>query len=193
MNRVRQWKRMVGGLAAALVLLPVPAMAALSFSGTTWTVVSNTQTGGPTPPAATFADSTNNAKQEDDLFVNMGNYTGSNNNANSIIELTRGITLSSSNQLLEFEQQFTTQVQQAGINAAVKVLNSNGQVVQTPLSFDVNSSGSKTVTYNVSQANFNNLLAAGNYTLDVKIIYATNNKVGMWKNISKHHFEFLGE
>ena len=111
---------MAGGLAAALLLLPAPAMAALTFNGATWTVVSNTQSGGPTPPAAMFTDATNNPKQEDDLYVNMGAYSGSTKTANSSIELTRGVNLSTSNQFLEFEQQFTSQFTQAGVTPRLR-------------------------------------------------------------------------
>ena len=193
MNRFGQWKRAVGGLAAALVLLPVPAMAALTFNGATWTVLSNTQSGGPKPPAATFTDTTNNAKQQDDLFVNMGNYNGSTATAASSIELTRGITLSSSNQLLEFEQDFMTQLKQAGVSVTVSVKNSSGQVVQTPLTYSASTSSTSFVKYSVSQSNFNNLLKSGAYTLDVKVTYNTNNKIGAWQSISPaNHFEFKG-
>ncbi len=160
-----------GGVAAALVLLPVPAMAALTFTGTTWTVASDTQSGGPTPPAATFTDVTNNPKQEDDLYVNMGNYTGSTKTATSSIELTRGITLSSSNQLLEFEQNFMTELKQAGLSVTVSVKNSSGQVVQTPLTYSTSTSSTSFVKYTVSQANINNLLKSGAYTLDVTVAF----------------------
>ena len=189
MNLMRQWKRMVGGLAAALVLLPVPAMAALTFNGS-WAVSSDTQSGVPTPPQATFSDSTSNATQTDNLTVNMGQYSGKS--ASSTIELTRGVTLSSSNQLLEFEQSFSNVLlTNAGVSLSVSVKNSSGTVVQTPLTYNYSTTGSTKLS--VFQSNFNNLLKSGAYTLDVKLTYVTNNKIaGGWNAISAHHFEFVG-
>jgi hypothetical protein len=193
MNRIKRWQRTVGGLAAALLLIPVPAMAGLSFSGTQWTAVSNSQSGGPTPPMATFTDTLNSANQEDDLFVNMGNYSGATATAKSSIELQRGINLSTSKQLVEFEQEFSAQFEQAGMSLSVAVLDSHGKNVQTPLSFSFSTNSSSFTPVTVKEANINNELKAGNYTLDVKVSYNTNNKIGAWKSISPfHHFEFEG-
>src|SRR5215831_2905633 len=49
------WKRLAAGLAAALLLTPVPAMA-LTF--TTGWVASYSQAGGPTPPTPVYTDAT---------------------------------------------------------------------------------------------------------------------------------------
>jgi hypothetical protein len=35
-------------------------------------------------------------------------------------------------------------------------------------------------------------LKKGNYTLAVAVAYFTNNKIGAWKEKSKHHFEIEG-
>jgi hypothetical protein len=190
MNWIRRWQRVVGGLAAALLLVPVPAMAALTFNGS-WSVVQNTQSGGPTPPAAGFTDTTNNAKQQDDLSIDIGNYQGVTATASSTIELTRSITLSSSNQLLEFEQDFKNQLKQAGVSVTVTV-KQGSTVVQTPLNFSASTRSSSFVSFSVNQSNINNRLASGNYTLDVKVSYNTNNKLGGWKAASAHHLDFEG-
>ena len=44
----------------------------------------------------------------------------------------------------------------------------------------------------MSQQYFTNTIKSGAYTLDVTVAYNTNNKIGSWKTISQHHFEFQG-
>jgi hypothetical protein len=183
-----QWKRFVAGLLAALVLLPVPAMAAITFNGT-WTPVIST-VGGPTPPTPLWSDATNNPGQVDDLTVNMGTYQGSTQQATSKIELTRPINLSTDNQTIEYLNQFTSQFTKAGVNVEVWVKNSSGQVVLNPIV--VSHNFSNTTTLQETDMTFANTLKKGNYTLEVQVIYNTNNKVGGWKTISPHKFEFKG-
>ena len=60
-------RRVIGALAAVVLLVPVPTMA-LTFTGS-WQSAAQTS-GRPTPTAATFTDSTNGST--DDLFVDMG-------------------------------------------------------------------------------------------------------------------------
>jgi hypothetical protein len=183
------WKRLLGALLAALALLPVPAaMATLTFSGS-WTPIIST-VGGPTPPTPTFSDITNNAQQVDDLTVNMGTYQGSTALATSSIELTRPITLSTSNQSIRFTQQFISQFTQAGESVTVKVKNSSGATVLTPITS--NRSFNATTTLQESDLTLTNVLAKGTYTLDVKVVYNTTNKLGGWKTKSPHQFEFKG-
>ena len=189
MNLAKHWKRAIGGLIAAVLLLPVPAMAALTFNGS-W-VATYAQSGGPTTAKPTFTDYTDNAHQEDQLLLNNPNYQGSTAPATSTIELTRGFTLSTSNQKLEFEDAFVELLNHAGGSVSVAVKNSSGATVLTPLNSVFSTTGSKLV----AQFNevFKNTLAKGNYTLDIKITYNTNNKVGSWKSISpNHYFEFQG-
>jgi hypothetical protein len=132
------------------------------------------------------------AHQQDDLFVNKGNYQGATATAVSTIELTRGITLSTANQFLEFVDQFTAQLKQAGLSATVAVKDSGGRTVLTPLSYSTSTNSTTFQQFQVFQAEFNNLLKSGNYTLDVKVTYNTNNKIGGWKTVSQHHFTFAG-
>jgi hypothetical protein len=185
---LRRWKQLIAGLTAALVLLPVPAMAAITFNGTWMPVISTV--GGPTPPTPTWSDSTNNPGQVDNLTVNMGTYQGSTQMATSKIELTRSFSLSTDNQTLEFAQQFTSQFTKAGFDVEVHVKNSSGQNVFNPIVSSHNLSG--TTTWQETDATFANIFKKGNYSLDVNVIYNTNNKLGGWKTISPHRFTFKG-
>src|SRR5262245_33629274 len=181
-----RWKQVVAGLLAALLLLPVPAMAAITFNGT-WTPVIFTM-GGPTPPTPLWHDDTTG--QVDNLTVNMGTYQGSTESATSKIELTRPFSLSTDNQTIEYMNQYTSQFPKAGLNVQVFVKNSNGQVVLNPIS--VNRSFTGTTTVQETDVTFANTLTKGDYLLDVRVVYNTNNKIGGWKTISPHQFTFQG-
>jgi hypothetical protein len=184
-----RWKQLIGGVVAALMLLPVPAMA-LTFLGSWHATISGS--GGPTPPPATFSDVTNNPGQVDDLTVNMGNYQGSTATATSSIELTRQFTVPSPSQKLSFQEQFTSQFTQAGASVSVAVKDAAGKnTLFTPLFFSIQSTIKQPVTVQVFQL-ATRTVSSGTYTFDVKVVYNTNNKIGGWKTISPHAFEFKG-
>jgi flagellar hook assembly protein FlgD len=183
----RGLKRAIVGLLTLLVLIPAPAMA-LTFTGN-W-VATTSVSGGPTPPTPTFNDFTNNPSQVDDLIVNSGTYQGATQVASSTIELRRGISLSKT-QTVEFEDQFVSQFKQAGTTVSVSVLSSSGQTVLTPISLSAQFTGPSTWELAYSAATTAKL-KSGTYTLDVKVTYNTNNKIGGWKTISPNHFEFTG-
>jgi hypothetical protein len=184
-----RWKQLIGGAVAALMLLPVPAMA-LTFIDA-WAPVISTS-GGPKPAPPTFSDVTNNAKQLDDLTVNMGNYQGSTATAQSSIELTRHVSVPDGSQNVSFQEQFTSQFTQAGASVTVAVKDASGHnVLFTPLSFSFQSTLTQPVTVQVFQL-ATRKVNGGTYTFDVKVAYNTNNKIGGWKTISPHAFEFKG-
>lgn len=183
---LRSPARLLAGLAAALLLLPIPAMA-LTFNGS-WqsaTAVS----GGPTPPTPTFTDSTNGP--DDNLTVDMGSYQGQTKTAYSTIGLARTINVPSAGEAIKFAEQFSTDFQQGQVALAVAVFDSKGNLVAAPITFS--KSVAATTFTNVSDSqtatkSFN----GGNYILTVGVAYDTTNKIGGWKTKSKHHFEFTG-
>src|SRR5262245_23253787 len=181
-----RWKQVVAGLLAALLLLPVPAMAAITFNGT-WTPVIST-VGGPTPPTPMWHDDTTG--QVDNLTVDMGTYQGATQPATSKIELTRSFNLSTDNQTIQYAQQFTSQFTKAGFDVEVHVKNSSGQTLFDPIVSMHSFSGP--TTWTETDTTLNNTLKKGNYSLDVLVKYNTNNKIGGWQTISPHHFVFQG-
>jgi hypothetical protein len=187
-----RWKPVLGGVIAALLLLPVPALA-LTFTGH-WKAAIQ-RSGIPLPPKPKVADVTNNAAQKDTLTVNMGNYTGRKGKAVSSIILTRGFTISAASQTIQLNETFATELVQAGAQVVVAVRNANGRVVATPFVFRTNFPrtpflgfvpvGGKAPTNTFT-------LKKGRYTFDVRIKYRTDNKHGRWKTKSPHKFEFIG-
>ena len=164
---------------------------ALTFTSS-WSAALS-QSGGPTPPAPTYADFTDNARQVDDLFVNMGNYQGASAKANSTIELTRGISIAAPGQTVEFEHALLAGFQEAGANITAGVKDSAGRTVVTPIQLNLNNPSNNLQFFLAFEENFARL-KSGNYTLDVQVQYFTNNKMGAWKSISAFHaFEFEGE
>ena len=164
---------------------------ALTFTSS-W-VAAVSLSGGPTPPTPTFTDSTNAAKQEDNLYVEMGNYQGATKVASSTIDLTRNINISASSQGVEFEHDLLAEFKQAGAAVTVSVRDSAGRTVVTPIQFNRQNQSADPTYFATFQQEFANV-KKGDYTLDVKARYFTNNKVGGWKSISGfHHFEFEGE
>ena len=181
----RGW-RVLGGLVAAALLMPLPAMA-LTFTSA-WQS-STAVFGGPTPTAATFTDTTNGG--DDNLFVDMGSYQGKTKTAASAIGLARSINVPSAGEAIDFAQQFASQFKEAGVNLAVAVFDSKGNLVAAPITFSQSNSSTTFTTISANQS-VTRTLKGGNYTLAVGIVYNTNNKIGGWKAISKHHFEIDG-
>ena len=125
---LRNGKRMAGGLLAVALLTPLPALA-LTFSHA-WQATLTF--GGPTPPTPVVNDQVTTVapnQQEDNLFVNLGNYQGATQTTISAVVLARTITVSSPSEAIDFAQQFSDQFKQAGVNVAVAVFNSKGQLV----------------------------------------------------------------
>jgi hypothetical protein len=188
-GRLSRWTRVIGGLAALLLLAPLPAMAALTFNGA-WSAGFH-QTGNPTASAPSYSDSTNNASQQDDLFVDMGSNVGGTGEDSWTIDLTRSVAVSGGDQVVEFAQSFASQFKHGGVDVSVSVKNSKGKTVLTPLSFSASNRSNSFVQYSPDQARSISL-ASGDYTLEVEVSYRAHNKIGAWKTTSKHHFEFLG-
>ena len=180
------FKRVLPALFSAALLLPVPALA-LTFTSPwqTATAVS----GGPTPTPATFTDATNGG--DDNLFVDMGNYQGQTKTAVSAIGLARSITVPSAGEAIDFAHQFAASFKQAGVNVAVAVFDNHGNLVAAPITFSQSTNSTTFTTISANQL-VNQTIKGGNYILTVGILYNTNNKIGGWKKISKHHFEIDG-
>jgi hypothetical protein len=178
--------RLAGSLLAAALLMPLPAMA-LTFTSN-WQGVTAVS-GQPTQTAATFTDSTDNSKQEDDLFVNLGNYQGATKTAVSAIALARNITVSGPSEAIDFAHQFASQFKQAGVNVAVAIFDNQGHLVAVPITFSQSTNSTNFATISANQS-ATQTIKGGNYVLSVGIAYNTNNKIGGWKTISQHHFEF---
>ncbi len=182
----RRGGRVLGGLAAVVLLMPLPVLA-LTFTSP-WqaaTVVS----GAPTPTPATFSDTTSGG--DDDLFVNMGNYQGQTKTAISAIGLAWTITVPSAGEAIDFAEQFASSFKEAGVALTVAVFDSKGNLVAAPLTFGQSTNSTTFTTISANQ-NVIRTLKGGNYILTVGILYVTNNKIGGWKTISKHHFEIDG-
>jgi hypothetical protein len=180
------WRRVVGALAACLVLLPVPAMA-LTFTGS-W-VASYSQSGGPTPPTPTFTDNLSADQNQDVLTVNMGTYQGATAPATSTIQLARPFSVSARSQTVEFDHAFTTLFNQGGATVTVAVQDALGQTLVTPINFSQSTTG--TAFLSDDETVFNRL-RAGNYTLAVTVTYQTSNKIGGYQSRSVHTFDFEG-
>jgi hypothetical protein len=183
-----RWKQLLGGLIAALLLFPVPALA-LTFSGSWKPVIQ--RTGRPRPPRPTFTDVTNNPGQRDELTVNLGNYQGSKTKATSSIELTRRFSISAAQEQLDFKGQFVDQFAQAGEKVIVSVKDAHGNTVLRALSFKEKVKSSKFTTVE-EELDRMIRLKKGHYVLDVKVIFETDRKTGGWKTISPHQFDFIG-
>ncbi len=177
---------MCGGLAAAVLLLPLPALA-LTFNNA-WTPTFVT-TGGPTPAKATYTDSTSGG--DDNVDVSLGNYNGVTSPAVSSITLARSITVPNAGEAVDFLQQFAASFTFGGATATVALANSQGKIVATPLSFTSTNTGSGSSTVSTSQ-NVKETIAGGTYTLTVKVVFSTNNKIGAWKQISQYNFNIDG-
>ena len=183
------WRRILGGAVAALVLLPVPAMAMLSFSSP-WTG-SPSVSGTPTPPVPTVSDSTSG--QDDSLIINMGTYQGTT--ANSSITLTRQFQITGvSSQQVEFNHSAIDQFMQAGETLSLKVEDASGHVLFTPVTFAYTNPSSSLATVQDSEL-YKTILSKGTYTLVLNVAYKTNNKFsGSWggKKKSAHRFVIEG-
>ena len=191
---LRRMRGVAGGLVAALLLMPLPAMA-ITFLGS-WSPTF-TQTGGPTPPTPTIvSDSVTNAGQDDQLLVNMDQYQGSTAKASSQIVLTRQIQITSSSQTVEFDHTYDALFSFAGYTTTVQVKDLQGHVVITPINVS-KSNTSGTFKELQDNANVRQSLANGTYNLVVTITNTTNNKVGGWKfnpgHKSEHEFDFQGQ
>ena len=185
--------RLLAALPALLLLLPVPALA-LTFTGS-WNAVF-TPSGAPTPPAPTFTDATNNAKQSDVLSIDLGNYQNNTGPASSTYELTRGVSVTAPGQSVLFGDFFVAGFQNAGTSETVSVKNASGQTVVQPVQINLNNTSNSLEYFAAFQANLAKL-QKGDYTLDVRVKYFTNNKVGGvggWRSISNYHqFGFQGQ
>src|SRR6516225_2393984 len=93
---LKRWRQLIACLVAALMLIPVPAMALTFTSG--WQSVISTS-GGPTPPTPSVTDSTVGA--DDNMFVNYGTYQGSTAKAQSQITLDRNISVPSAGEAIK--------------------------------------------------------------------------------------------
>jgi hypothetical protein len=183
---LKSWRRLIVCLVAALMLIPAPAMA-LTFTSAWQSAISTT--GGPTPPTPIVSDSTNGG--DDNLFVNMGNYQGSTQKGLSSITLDRNISVPSAGEAISIASAFATQLADAALHLSVRVLDGSGNQVAAPITFNGTVSGTTFSTISANQKN-TQTYNGGNFVLEVKINYETTNKIGGWKNISVHHFEFLG-
>jgi hypothetical protein len=195
LGRLVPGRRFLGGAAAALLLMPMPAMA-LTFLGS-WTP-SISVSGGPTPPTPTFTDSvTNNGgKAEDVLNVFMGDYQGQTATANSSITLTRQFDITNPAQVLQFQHNATTMLSQAGENVTLQVKNGAGQVLFTPVNFAFSTNSTTFVSVQDSELYRTALSmnpATQHYMLVANVTFNTNNKVGGWKTKSAAHvFDIQG-
>jgi hypothetical protein len=187
-------RRVVGGLVAALLLMPVPALA-ITYLGS-WSAMT-TVSGGPKPPTpAIISDAITNGGQNDQLLVNVGQYQGSTATASSQIVLTRQIQITSNSQGIEFDHTYDALFSYGGYTTRVEVDNSKGQAVITPINVSPSNSSA---AFKELQDNLNvkQSLAKGTYTLKITIINTTNNKVGGWKfnpgHKSFHEFDFQGQ
>jgi hypothetical protein len=185
--RTSRWRRVVPGLAVALLLMPTPALA-LTFL-TPWSTTF-TQTGGPTPPTPIVNDSVNG--QDDHLTVDMGNYTGSTAVATSTVQLTRQIQVTSASQAIQYAHAAGNTFQQAGETVTVVLKNASGSTtLSTPISVSFTNNSTIPVTFSDSET-VRNTLNNGTYTLVVTVTHKTNNKLGSWKKKSQHVFDFAG-
>jgi hypothetical protein len=188
--RLKGCGRVLGGLTAAILLLPMPAMA-ISYI-TSWQATYN-QSGSPLPPKATFNDG-GIVGQNDTLFVDPGEYTNGTTPASSSITLTRQVSLSA-NQTIEFDHSFSGLFAQGGYSATVVVEDLMGHPVVTPFSVNKNTTSSSFIELQDS-LNVRNRLNNGNYLLVVTVTDVTNNKLGGWKKNNKsqeHEFDFQGQ
>jgi hypothetical protein len=189
-------RRVVGGLVAALLLMPLPAMA-ITYLGS-WTVASSSATGGPTPPTFTIAgDNVTNAGQNDQLLVSIPDYQGSTANATSTITLTRPVSISQpGGQTVEFDHSFTGLFSQAGYSVTVALDDSSGHVVLTPISVNKSTTSTQFAQLQDSVKALERKIPNGSYTLVVTLTDTTSNKIGGWKryqSISAHEFDFQGQ
>jgi hypothetical protein len=201
-------RRLLGGLLAALLLVPMPVLASVTFSGS-WSPTFSTS-GSPTPPTPTFSDSTTSNGshgQQDVLDVGMGTYNGNpaskpSQESFETITLTRQINWSPSgpenlNGVWTLDEFLNSAAQGAD---QVNVLNSKGNVV-THLIGNQMYMGSGSTPSEVKMSDHEFLppsqLPAGTYTLQVTVQLHTlvNNKLGgQWKSKSKsHEFDFYAQ
>jgi hypothetical protein len=185
-------RRVLGGLVAAVLLLPMPAMA-ITFLGVWMPVSPPSVSGTPAPPTPTFMDVPTGDPQKDTLDVIMGDYQGSGVDlASSSISLTRQFQITSGAQVLQFDHNALAQFAQAGENVTLQVKNSSGALLFTPVSFAYSNGSSSFVSVPDSET-YRTALANGTYTLVATVRFNTNNKLGGWKTMSSPHvFDIQG-
>lgn len=201
-------RRPLSGLLAALLLLPMPVLAGVTFSGN-WSA-GYFISGSPTPPTPTYSDSvTSNGThgQQDVLDVGMGTYNGSpaadkTQQAFETITLNHTFVWSPSaseklNSIWTLDEFLNSAAQ--GIDQ-VTVLDSKGNVVTNlmgPQQYQGTGNTPTETKMSVSESLPKSQLPAGTYTLQVTVRFQTlvNNKLGgAWKSKSKsHEFDFFAQ
>jgi hypothetical protein len=199
-------------LLSALVILPVPVLAAVTFTGSwTPTYFSSASNGNATPPTPTFGDALSGNGthgQTDVLSVDMGTYSETNPSSDATkqsfetITLSRPITWSPSkdehlNANWTLDAFLNSKAQ--GIDQ-VTVLTTSGTVVRNLLDPQKYNGGGNTPS-EINKGHNQSLspgdLPSGNYILQVTVRYQTleDNKIGgQWKAKSGSHlFDFFAK
>ena len=205
---LRGSRRMLGGVVAALLVVPMPVLAGVTFSGN-WSATTS-MSGSPTPPTPTYSDSvTANGShgQQDVLDVSMGTYNGNpaaktNQEAFETITLQHTFVWSPS----AYEKLNGVWTLDDFLNSAaqgterIAVLDSNGHVVGNLMGTQMYQGSGSTPTevkMSVSESLTKSQLPAGTYTVQVSVQFQTlvNNKLGgAWKSKSKsHEFDFFAQ
>jgi len=176
------WKKVVGGLAAVALLLPMPALA-LTFLGS-WQVTQNQQGGAPRATVSSHDTSSGGV-----LNLNLGSFshTGA---ASSTVTAARNFTVSSPQEAVTIANNFQTILKNAGLNVTVTVRRTSGgsdkfgfpKFSQTAFSrprfVDVTSTKTRTLT-------------AANYRVTVTV-QNTKDRNGSWTTVSPYQFSFNG-
>jgi hypothetical protein len=204
-----------GGVAllSALVILPVPVLASVTFSPSGWTAGFFITGSGvnPTPPTPTFSDSVTangSHRQIDNLTVDMGTYNQVNpqsdptKQAFETITLNRNFTWSPSSS----EKLWGSWMLDAFLNneaqgiEQVTILTTGGVVVANLIGAQ-RYTGTVSTPTEITHSDLENLtkmqLPGGTYTMQVTVRYQTlaNNKVaGQWLTKSgSHAFQFYAQ
>jgi hypothetical protein len=200
-----------GGVAllSALVILPVPVLAGVTFNGS-WTAgyFLSATNGNATPPTPTYSDDTSSHPGHDILSVDMGTYTETNPSTDptkqsfATITLDRSITWSPTGSQSLFSQwnldAFLNSKAQ-GIEQ-ITVLKPD-RTVFTNLMGTQKYTGTSSTPTEVIRSDLEHLtqsqLPAGSYILEVTVRYQTlpDNRIGgQWRTKSQSHkFDFYAQ
>ncbi len=170
-----RWRKVVGGVAALALFVPVPALA-LTFLGS-WNITQN-QTGGAPPATVTSQDTSTGGI----LSIDLGSFshTGA---ASSTVTARRNFRVASAGEAVTVARNLETILKNASVNATVQI-----QHVSFPAFNDT--AGSRPRLFQDATTRTKRL-GGGTYQV-VVTVRNTKDRIGSWTTVSPYQFTFSG-
>lgn len=170
-----RWRRVVGGVAALALFVPVPALA-LTFLGS-WNIT-QAQTGGA-PAATVTSQDTNNGGI---LSINLGSFS-QRTAASSTVTARRNFRVASAGEAITIARNLQAILKNASVSATVQV-----QHVGFPAFSDSAGSRPRLFQDNTTRTK---RLGGGTYQVIVTV-RNTKDRNGSWTTVSPYQFTFSG-